>query len=118
MDTEAAWQEVQGGLIELVGEFGQDIVVIGGIAVYLHVASAGIALGLPLETTHDGDLFISLAGYSDVRDMYFVENSRQSPIGFQASRVLAGLPRSFGRRGRNGNRWPRWRFADAGRFRS
>jgi hypothetical protein len=60
----------------LVAEYPDDLVVIGGVAVYLHtVAFAGHEL--PIEFTHDADIAAALVSLADLRDQYEVVPNRR-----------------------------------------
>lgn len=62
------WRRLWLGIHELEDAFDKRLVFIGGVAVYLHVTHAALS-GNFLEFSHDGDFCISLADFSDLRDM-------------------------------------------------
>jgi predicted nucleotidyltransferase len=75
MHDDEHWSRVQAAVIELTGLFPEDIIVIGGVAVYLHALAS--SSGLPVETTHDVDLMVALATWSDIREGYDVVTNRR-----------------------------------------
>lgn len=70
------WEALWRGIRELSAYFPAGVVFIGGIAVYLHA----VARQLPskwIEFSHDGDLYISLVDFSDLRDLEEVTPNRR-----------------------------------------
>ena len=65
-DTE--FQALLAACIDLGTGFPEGLVYIGGIAVYLHAINHEATAALA-ATTHDADLYISLADLSDLRDI-------------------------------------------------
>lgn len=64
------------GIDELAEEFGDRLVFIGGVAVYLHVSHVDSPEGF-IEFSHDGDFFISLSDFSALRDIEDVTLNRR-----------------------------------------
>lgn len=62
------WARLWRGIGELVQEFGDRLVFIGGIAVYLHICDVKPPASL-VEFSRDGDFFISLQDFSTLRDL-------------------------------------------------
>lgn len=73
---EREWRRVWGAVRGLVEIFPDDVVLIGGVAVFLHARAAADA-DLPAEFTHDADLYVSLASWADIRDLYEVTSNRR-----------------------------------------
>lgn len=71
MDEE--WERVWRSVRELADAYPDDIVVIGGVAVYLHTGQRE----LPAEFTHDADVAIARAALADLRDEYEVVANRR-----------------------------------------
>lgn len=59
-------------IAERITEEFPDAVFIGGVATYYHALSLGAEFR---EASHDGDLYLSLAGKSELRDRYEVRRS-------------------------------------------
>lgn len=66
MDSEQ-WGVLKKALQNLCKEFPDDLLVIGGVAVYLHQQKH--TLPVKPEYTHDGDFLISQVSYSTLRDI-------------------------------------------------
>ena len=67
---EEDWIALLRGTHEIAETFPDDVVFIGGMAVYLHsVASRAAA---PAERSHDADLYISLPAFDDLRSTEMV----------------------------------------------
>ena len=72
MNHEEAWQHLWHGIQEIAEMFRDDVVFIGGIAVYLH----SVAAKMPFtERSHDADLYVSLAAYDDLRSIETVTSN-------------------------------------------
>lgn len=70
------WAALWTGVCEISEHFPEGVVFIGGVAVYLHTR----AEHLPeqwIEFSHDGDLYISLADFGDLRDTEEVTANRR-----------------------------------------
>lgn len=68
MSTEKSdWDILWDGISEINEYFHDDIVLIGGIAVWLH--SKRFMKEAFIDLSHDVDFMISIAGYSDIRDV-------------------------------------------------
>jgi hypothetical protein len=61
---------------ELAELFPEGVVFIGGIAVYLHAINLSSTRDLA-ETTHDADIYVSLADMADLRDLEEVTANRR-----------------------------------------
>jgi hypothetical protein len=70
------WAKLWAGIRELSGFFPDGIVFIGGIAVLLHVRDRRLPEGF-VELSHDGDFYISLADFADLRDLEEVTANRR-----------------------------------------
>lgn len=71
---ESEWEKLLSKTEEISGFF-ESIVLIGGVAVYLHAMKqqkTGYA-----ESSHDGDFVISLADYADMRDFAEVTSNKR-----------------------------------------
>lgn len=68
MITEKEFGQLMGACTELAGYFPEGLVFIGGIAVYMHSIHHQATRDLA-ETTHDADLYISLADMADLREI-------------------------------------------------
>lgn len=68
------WDNVWSAVSELSELYPDDLVVIGGVAVYLHAETSDL---LPIEFTHDVDLTVALAAWGDLRDAYEVVANRR-----------------------------------------
>ena len=77
MSTNASetWPHVWTGLKEMAAWFPDGLVLIGGVAVYLH-ATQHLDKSL-WEVSHDGDFYLSLADYADLRDLEEVTQNRR-----------------------------------------
>jgi hypothetical protein len=73
-EEEEAWLALWQGINEVSEMFPEDVVFIGGIAVYVHSTAAGLAPGL-IERSHDADLYISLPAYDDLRSIEIVTSN-------------------------------------------
>lgn len=62
------WAALWRGIDELVTEFGDRLVFIGGVAVYLHVSHVAAPESF-IEFSHDGDFLISLVDLGELRDV-------------------------------------------------
>jgi hypothetical protein len=74
--SDKEWQRVWAAVRRFVDAYPEDVVVIGGIAVFLH-ARAAASMDLPAEYTHDADLYVSLPSWADIRDTYTVVPNRR-----------------------------------------
>lgn len=70
------WGALWIGICELSEYFPEGVVFIGGVAVYLH-ARAGHVPENWIEFSHDGDLYIALADFADLRDTEEVTANRR-----------------------------------------
>ena len=70
------WVALWGAICELSDLFPDGLVFSGGIAVYLHARQAKLA-PWGIEFSHDGDFYISLADFSDLRDIEEVTANRR-----------------------------------------
>ncbi len=70
------WDALWRGICELSDYFPEGVVFIGGVAVYLHVRGAKVPEKW-VEFSHDGDFYISLADFSDLRDIEEVTQNRR-----------------------------------------
>jgi hypothetical protein len=70
------WSALWIGICELSEYFPEGVVFIGGVAVYLH-ARAGHVPENWIDFSHDGDLYISLADFGDLRDTEEVTANRR-----------------------------------------
>ena len=70
------WAALWRAICELSELFPEGLVFIGGIAVYLHARAARLA-SWGIEFSHDGDLYVSLADFSDLRDVEEVTANRR-----------------------------------------
>lgn len=70
------WADLWAAICELTEQFPDGLVFIGGIAVYLHARQAKLA-SWGIEFSHDGDFYISLADFSDLRDIEEVTVNRR-----------------------------------------
>lgn len=70
------WGALWTGICELSEYFPDGVVFIGGVAVYLH-ARAGHVPENWIEFSHDGDLYISLSDFGDLRDYEEVVANRR-----------------------------------------
>ena len=73
MPLQDAWQHIQSLALRLSTEF-QDAVFIGGVAVYYHAARLDSRIA---ESSHDGDLYLSLLGKSTMRDRYEMQRNER-----------------------------------------
>lgn len=69
------WSHVWSGLKEMADWFPDGLILIGGAAVYLH-ATQHLDPAL-YEVSHDGDFYLSLADYADLRDLEEVTQNRR-----------------------------------------
>lgn len=74
--NKSEWARLWAGVCELSGSFDGRLVFIGGVAVYLHVRGAGLTSGL-LERSHDGDFYVALSDFRDLRDTEVVTPNRR-----------------------------------------
>lgn len=72
----AEWGRLWAGIQELSGLFPDGIVFIGGVAVLLHVTEHKLPERF-IELSHDGDFYVSLADYADLRDLEEVTANRR-----------------------------------------
>ena len=70
------WAALWSGICELSESFPEGLVFIGGIAVYLHARQAKLP-PWGVEFSHDGDFYVSLADFSDLRDYEEVTPNRR-----------------------------------------
>lgn len=75
MADQDTWQRVWQGLQELAEWFPDGMILIGGVAVYLH-AEQQLDARL-LEVSHDADFYLSLMDYADLRDLEEVTQNRR-----------------------------------------
>lgn len=68
------WQKLLATVKDLGDWFPDGLVVIGGIAVYQHATKSRPEFA---EVSHDGDFFLSLADYADIRDLEEVTPNRR-----------------------------------------
>lgn len=61
------WERLWTGIRELSEHYDNQLVFIGGVAVYLHVKAHELTKGF-VERSHDGDFYISIQDYSALRD--------------------------------------------------
>jgi|SRR5580692_2229887 hypothetical protein len=81
------WAALWRGISELSEQFPEGLVFIGGVAVYLHARAARLAQW-GVEFSHDGDFYVSLVDFSDLRDMEEVTpNRRLSKYQFIKNRI-------------------------------
>ncbi len=71
-----AWGRLWAGIRELSELFPDGIVFIGGIAVLLHVRDQKLPERF-IELSHDGDFYVSLADFADLRDIEEVTANRR-----------------------------------------
>lgn len=72
---DAEWEKVLADFREFVNNYPEDIVAIGGVAVYLHILRM---LGSEfMESSHDVDFYISLAAFANLRDIEEVVPNRR-----------------------------------------
>jgi hypothetical protein len=71
---EEAWQALLRGIHEIGDLFQNDVVFIGGIAVYLHSVASKMAPEF-VERSHDADLYISLPAFDDLRSIETVTSN-------------------------------------------
>lgn len=72
---DAGWENIQKGLREFAARFPEGLVVIGGVAVYLHAEKARDER--LLEISHDADYYLSLSDYADLRDLEEVVSNKR-----------------------------------------
>lgn len=70
------WSRLWAGIQELSGLFPDGIVFIGGVAVLLHVQDQQLPDRF-VEFSHDGDFYVSLADFADLRDLEEVTANRR-----------------------------------------
>ena len=70
------WRRLWKGVRELSELFPDGLVFIGGIAVLLHVRSSKLPDRF-VELSHDGDFYVSLADFADLRDVEEVTANRR-----------------------------------------
>lgn len=70
------WRKLWRGVLELSELFPEGLVFIGGIAVLLHVRSHKLPDRF-VELSHDGDFYVSLADFADLRDLEEVTANRR-----------------------------------------
>ncbi|WP_146096051.1 hypothetical protein [Xanthomonas arboricola] len=68
--------ELMAASTELAQDFPDGLIYIGGIAVYLHAINQRSTKDLA-ETTHDADLYISLADFADLRELEEVSTNKR-----------------------------------------
>ncbi len=72
--TDSEWRQVWKAVQTLTAEFPEGVIVIGGVAVYLHSLQEK---SLAVEFTHDADVYVSLSIWADFRDMYDVTSNKR-----------------------------------------
>lgn len=70
------WAILWAGVCELSAYFPDGVVFIGGVAVYLHARAENVS-DRWIEFSHDGDLYMSLADFADLRDIEEVTVNRR-----------------------------------------
>ena len=70
------WEALWSAICELSELFPDGLVFIGGIAVYLRARAARLA-AWGIEFSHDGDFYISLSDFADLRDYEEVTANRR-----------------------------------------
>lgn len=73
---EADWARLFAGVQELSALFPDGIVFIGGVAVLLHVRDQHLPPRF-VELSHDGDFYVSLSDFADLRDLEEVTANRR-----------------------------------------
>ncbi len=63
------------GVRALSEQFDDRLVFLGGVAVYLHVVEGALPRSF-VEPSDDGDFYVSLADFADLRDLYALTVSR------------------------------------------
>ena len=61
-----SWNSIMSGIKEIQEWFPEDVVFIGGVAVFMHSTNNK---DVKTEFSHDADFFISMADYADLRDL-------------------------------------------------
>jgi len=74
MEAPEEWQRVWKGVRDLSDQFGERIIFIGGVAVYLHVKGKRKAF---IGYSHDGDFYISLEDFAELRDAEEVVSNKR-----------------------------------------
>lgn len=74
-EADAQWQALWAGVRELAQWFADGMVLIGGLAVWLHARQA--MQERLLDVSHDADFYLSLADYADLRDLEEVTANRR-----------------------------------------
>lgn len=74
--TQKEWDDLWKGICELSSLFEEGIIFIGGVAVYLHIAGEKLPTYFR-EYSHDGDFYISLADYKDLREIEEVTQNKR-----------------------------------------
>jgi len=70
------WRKLWAGILEFSETFPDGVVFIGGVAVLLHVRGQKLPDRF-IELSHDGDFFVSLADFADLRDIEEVTANRR-----------------------------------------
>lgn len=70
------WAKLWAGIREISELFPHGIVFIGGVAVLLHVREQKLPERF-IELSHDGDFYVSLADFADLRDLEEVTANRR-----------------------------------------
>lgn len=70
------WRKLWAGIREFSETFPDGVVFIGGVAVLLHVRGQKLPERF-IELSHDGDFFVSLADFADLRDLEEVTANRR-----------------------------------------
>jgi hypothetical protein len=70
------WQRVWAAVRTFAHTYPEDVIAVGGVAVYLHARAAADA-DLPEEYTHDADVCVALTAWSDIRDAHEVTANRR-----------------------------------------
>lgn len=76
MTSEQSFDQLLQACAELADWFPEGLVFIGGMAVYLHAINQEATRALA-ETTHDADLYISLADMADLRELEELTSNRR-----------------------------------------
>lgn len=76
MITDQDFSKLMQASAQLAGAFPDGLVYIGGVAIYLHAINQEETNDLA-ETTHDSDLYISLADFCDLRELEDLTSNRR-----------------------------------------
>lgn len=72
---EEEWNKIIGCLHELMEWFPEGMILIGGVAVYLHAKHK--QMDDLLEASHDADMYLSMSDYIDLRDIEEVTQNKR-----------------------------------------